>query len=293
MNPTLNSRVFVFFLLVFLIEGLSFNCLCAEPSDEQSFKREGDEAKSKTVVPNILDAVGEGFSDIGTSAGKIIKGTNEVISERVLNRDVHIWQRYVREFRESSQYSITLGVLRGDWKLTKLGTLIDKNYTSSGQYLNLVYEFHLKIYRRFGYVLGSSFGGTYEGGSINNEFLPPTEVVFPGGMIGLVYNFTPGLRLMVGGEYSLSRLNNIAERDGISSRAAAVPDDVTISVLAESFTLFSKVDFFVSLNWALRFELLQRKSEYNAPVGSDEEPVNASFGKKENRFGFGLLYHFL
>ena len=59
------------------------------------------------------------------------------------------------------------------------------------------------------------------------------------------------------------------------------------------FDLLGSVDFFYSLEWAVRLEAHVRWTRYISPGESKQKTVGASIEKTDHWFGTGLVYHLL
>jgi hypothetical protein len=208
-------------------------------------------------------------------------------------RNVHIWQRYVRGFRRDHNFSISLGGTSGAWSVDRLGTVFGEDIESTGGFVKARYSFHLPVYRGFGYLLGSSVGYHFESPDKTLNVIPVSSVQYPGVSLGAVMNLTPGVRLLFLVDYYLERFEDFAERDGLSSREDGTPDDPEISVNMSSLDFVLAVDVFLTLNWGLRIESHQRTTKYERPKESFSHPTNAALSKKDRWFGVGAVYNLL
>jgi hypothetical protein len=208
-------------------------------------------------------------------------------------RNIHIWKRYVRDFRRDHHFALIAGGSQGFWRVSRLGTIHDKSFASRSIVTRAQYSFHLPLYRGFGYLLGSTSGYEYEIVPAKAVFLPASAYQFPTLLFGLVYNFTPGVRTAIGMDYGISRMEDVAERDSISGRVDGLPDDPTISVTLSTVDIGWTGDYFVSLNWALRLEGHLRLTKYAQPKKLNGQALDADFRKNDKWLGAGLVFHLL
>ena len=200
---------------------------------------------------------------------------------------------FVQDYRKGHHFSLASGSGKGTWKVKRLGSIRDGSYKSSGNYLHGSYTFFLPLYGGFGYSLGSTFGYFSESKSKSEVFDAASAINLPGIGFGLNYNINPGFRIFGSISYGISRINGLIEKDGIYKEGD--PDDPEISITLNRFSLVSGLDYFFSLNWAVRFEYHEQFLKYNRPVISDGDPidVDASLSKNEHWVGVSLMYHFL
>jgi len=210
--------------------------------------------------------------------------------EQILNKqEIHHWERHVRGFRREHNFALTAGVSSGTWSIRHFGTLNHQTYDNSGIYSKFQYAYHIQIVRGFGYLLGSSAGYHYETADSRAVFHPVAAYEFPGILAGLVYNFSPAIRVAMTGESYLERHNGIEEKNGPN-------DDTKISVTIPAYDAGVFIDVFYDLGWALRLEAHRRHLDYQAPNERTDEPpfpVNAAFSKDDRWLGLGLVYHLL
>lgn len=196
------------------------------------------------------------------------------------------WERVVRGFRREHSFSVTGGYLRGRWTVRSMGTLKDRLISDDGAWSRAEYAYHLQLYEGFGYLLGSTFGATYTRTGESEPIKPPTSLIYPGLVAGLVYNFSPSVRAVAFGGINLERYDGIVESDGIG-------DDEKIYVTLESYDLGLAVDVFATLPLGVRLEFHDRYQKYRKPRSSEGKPVNASLERFDRWLGAGVVYHML
>lgn len=204
-------------------------------------------------------------------------------------QDVHIWKRYVRDFRHDHHFSFIAGVSQGQWRVARLGGLQNQRFEEQALVTRFQYSFHLPIYRGLGYLLGSSIG--YEYGMIATDLMFDRSpmYLFPTVQIGLVYNFTPGMRTAVAIDYGISRIEHMGER----GRPGDSVGDRMIGANLTGVDIGWSSDYFLTLNWALKLDVHWRSLAYAAPLELSGQAVDASFSKSDRWIGLGLLYHLL
>ena len=206
----------------------------------------------------------------------------------------HPWERFVRGFRREHQFALSLGLSRGQWQVQRFGDEVDdqikdQSFRSAGAWTKFQYSYHIKIYRGFGYLLGSSAGYHYERPPAKQTWRPVPGVQFPGVLAGFVLNINPVLRLSAALDVYLERYNRIVRH--LPNRP-----DTSISVTLQAYDLGFFVDVFYELNWAIRLEAHARQLYYLRPKrqsGDPDFPVDATFRKEDRWLGLALVFHLL
>lgn len=200
--------------------------------------------------------------------------------------NVHNWERYVRGFRREHHFALVAGYSSGVWELHRIGTIEGEKSHQKGIFGKFQYSFHLPIYRGFGYLLGSSFGGLYESSASGSDFRTVPSVMLPGVLAGFVLNVTPAFRCYLAGEIYLERFDGLQDRDGVG------PDE-RIHITTETFDGSFGFDWFYSLKWAVRAEGHLRRLVYVRPQEPAGKPVDANIKKRDEWVGLGIAHHFL
>lgn len=265
---------FYFWALVVMINFIPIGLAQSETKNPQN---ESQFEKTKKISLESIDHLQQSISNIAE------------------NREIHVWQRYVQNYREGHHFTFSTGIGSGEWIIDRLGTLENKTFRSSGVYGNFRYSYFLPIYNKFGYLLGSSMGYFHENKNSSDEFNAASAIYFPGVDFGLSYNVNPGFRTSFILSYGLNRIDGIEESDGISSRDDGVSDDPRLFVNLSVYSFLLSFDYFFSLNWGLSIDLSQKFSDYQSPVISSAEapPVDAIMKKSEQMLGISLIYHLL
>lgn len=198
---------------------------------------------------------------------------------------LHQWERYVQEFRRDHNFSLFVGRTEGTWMVSDFGGLKGQEYAMTGVAVKIQYGFHIPLWLGLGYFLGSSVGYYFE--SIrSNSFKPAHSLHLPGLLIGLVYDFSPSFRVLLGIDTYLERLDGIKEQ---SSSQDSILDATMLTWFDSSLSF----DYFFDLNLAARFEAHKRRVSY-IPMDSSEGKIeSASFNKQDWWLGVGLVYHIL
>jgi hypothetical protein len=232
----------------------------------------------------------EAASDESTPLARDIRDDGAKIFPQ---RNIHIWKRYVRDFRRDHHFAIVVGGARGSWKVSKFGTIHNQSFASKGFVTRAQYSFHLPIFRGFGYLLGSTCGYEYEITDEKVAFQPKPAYEFPTLLVGLAYNFTPGVRTAISVDYGISRMEEVEERDSRSGRLDGLPDDPIIGVTLTTLDLGWSTDYFVGLNWAIRFDAHWRLQKHAPPKKLAGQAIDADFRKDDRWLGLGLVFHLL
>ncbi len=201
-------------------------------------------------------------------------------------QELHRWERHVRGFRREHNFAFSLGASSGEWLIKRFGTLNGRRFDSSGVVARFQYSFHLPLYGGFGYMLGSSGGYNYEAADKRKPFQPVPSYVFPGLLVGLVYNASPVVRLSLAAEAYLERHNGLRERSGEG-------EGTEIHITMTAYDAGAFLDLFYDLSWALRLEGHYRHLEYHRPLDAIDLPVNANIKKNDRWMGLGVVYHLL
>jgi len=195
------------------------------------------------------------------------------------------WHQYVRGFRREHHFSTSLGYGAGTWRFSQLGD-VERDDVEVESYLSrFIYSFHIPISSSVGYFLGTSVGVSSE------QFLTRRVKVdsvysVPGILLGLAWDYNPGLRFAVGVDHYLERYEGFSHRE-------AVDGDQLMSFAVNVTDLFIWTDIFFRLNLALRVELHNRQTTFIRPPRAQEYLVGGRMAKKDQWLGLGLVYHLM
>ena len=118
-------------------------------------------------------------------------------------------------------------------------------------------------------------------------FIPTSAIMFPGLLVGLVYDINPLFRISTFADYFLERYNDIKKH-------TPGTEDQAISITAESFDLALNIDYFTYLNFGIRLEGHMRQASLIVPHSNEQGHFPAVKIKRTDRWaGLGLLYHIL
>lgn len=206
--------------------------------------------------------------------------------EVILNRqEMHIWQRYVRGFRRDHNFALSSSIAQNTWKIDQFGTLKGKQFQRQALVTRFQYSFHIPIYKGFGYMLGSSMGYALEQDNPGQPFTPASAFQIPGALVGLVWNYSPGIRFSSSAETYLERHDGIKEADHLG-------EDAQISITGLSYDIGLYLDLFYELGWALRIEAHNRQL-YILPPKYAFGAIDAKMRKDEQSIGMGIVHHLL
>lgn len=232
----------------------------------------------------------------GTALAEVPAGVSEALppagaveapeASAPLSREFTRWERVVRGFRREHHFGVTGGYLRGSWNVSSFGPLKNTQIGDEGFWTRGEYTYHLQIYDGFGYLLGSSLGTTYTRTSDVAALKPPTSLIYPGVVVGAVYNISPRFRLLGAGSVNLERY------DGLRALAEG-QDETQISITMESYDAQAALDIFVAINFAIRIEGHDRYQLYRKPRNAGDKAVNADIDRFDRWYGAGIVYHML
>ena len=204
---------------------------------------------------------------------------------REVRDQIREWDQSVLGFRKEHQFSWTLGISQGKWRFKRFGDQINKYHADSGSFTKMRYAYHLPIWRSFGYLLGTSVGYWDQiSGSSGMDIQSIT--MLPGIVAGFVLNMSPGFRSVLAVDYYLERWSGLKE-DNQSG------DDSDISVTARTVDVYTGLDIFYRLKWAVRLEAHKRWSNYKQPRQSTGKEVHASISREDQWYGLGILFHLM
>ena len=198
--------------------------------------------------------------------------------------EVHEWERYVRKFRKDHNLNLSLLEFEDRWRVGKFAGLEEEQFKIYRTSIRFQYMFHIALYKKFGYFIGSGSGLSLFSQSSDSRLTIGSAVAFPGVLAGFVQNFSPNHRMLVLGELFLERYDGLAtQRD----------DDGQMSVTFKTVHAALAYDYFLSLYIAARIQGSYEFSYYNKPANSDNKVVDASIKRQSLAFGLGLSYHIL
>lgn len=206
--------------------------------------------------------------------------------ERILKlrSNAHKWEHIVRGFRKEHHFSMESGYAAGEWHFDRISDLVNQRYASSSLNFGLSYSFHIPIYKRFGYYLGTSMGYQLER-QADIAVDPPTILKFPGFLAGLVMNFTPTIRMRLGSSMYLERWDDF--------QLKLLEDEQPFSATTRVLEGVVACDLFYDLYWGLSFQYQTRKNYYLRPQGATNYILDADLAKNERQFSVNLIYHLM
>mgnify|MGYP003683235395 CR=1 FL=1 len=200
------------------------------------------------------------------SLKKMIQQKFEDIKELRLHQ--HRWERSVRGFRREHNFSVSLGVDSGTWLGQFPNSSSSVNYLSTQYQLRGRYSFHIPVWKRVGYFLGTSFGRSIVETSGTPGFESPGVSYLPGVSGGLVWNISPGLRVSVGSDLNLVRLQDFYhEDDSILTTGRRVSQKVLLDLFMTISTAISIEYEWYDLSLAGTNEAELRRSGESLAIG--------------------------
>lgn len=203
-----------------------------------------------------------------------------------LRGKAHRWEHIVRGFRKEHHFSVIGSAASGEWRFQRYGDAVNDVQRSSGYELRLRYEFHIPLYKSFGYFLGSGFGAQKER-SADSRLQNPKIIKLPGITGGFVWNLSPVVRLKSGMELYLERW------DGLGLETGPLSKQESVSVTTRVVSLFAAIDIFYDLYYAVGFEYSQKKNHYLKPEKAANQRVNADLEKVESTASLVMTYHLM
>lgn len=199
--------------------------------------------------------------------------------------DTSNWQRFVGGFRKNHNFAVVVGRASNRWYVRDFGTIGDEHIESKAAYAKFQYSFHIPFSRSFGALLGSSTGYYFESLSDGSGFRAGPAIHLPGVLAGLVFNPTPVWRILVTAESYLERIETLRN-------TSVEPQEVLQTTMLTYYDFGLMIDFFYSLNWAVRAEGHYKYSA-NHPPARGQGVIEGSVQKYDLLFGMGLVYHLL
>ncbi len=159
------------------------------------------------------------------------------------------------------------------------------------------YSYHFQLIHGLGYFLGSSFGYLQETKRADLRvvgFRPISTWQLPGLQVGLSMNFTPRLRLMVGGDIHMERMENFTVLEEVVDKQTQEKQMQEKQISATLHTwpdAFVALDIFYKLRMAVRLEAHRRVLLYKPPRNSSGKSTDISLRKEDRWVGIGLVFH--
>ncbi len=205
--------------------------------------------------------------------------------EKIRSQEHH-WFRYVRNFRKDHSLGISFGLIQSDWQFDRFGNLKNEHVKSHGVETSIKYTYHFQFYKTVGYFLGSGFGYQISN-TVSGLPVIPNVINFPGVLAGGVINLLPSVRLVSGIDFHLERYEKLKSNDD------PLPDRKEISITMECKSVFTQLDLFYQLNWAITLGYEYRDTRYFKPKESLGFDVDASFNSESSLINLGVLYHLI
>jgi hypothetical protein len=202
-----------------------------------------------------------------------------------------IWRHYILDYRENHHVSL-LGLFgSSDFALKSFGSLRSRTLRKDFAGTRFGYAYHIPIFRKFGYLLGSQFGLNQYIGKADRFEVEDIVIVFPGLTFGLDYNFDSQWRLLGFFSINLERFDRITETDpGLDENNNS---RTTISTTMYGFDQALALDYFFAMRWALRWEAHYKRLYYERPKNPQGYELNANIKALETWYGVGFSYHLL
>ena len=198
--------------------------------------------------------------------------------------EVHEWERYVRRFRKDHNLNISVIQYQDYWRVSKFAELEEEEFRIYRTSIRFQYMFHIAIYKKFGYFIGSGGGFSLFSQSPDHRLNVGPVTAFPGILAGLVQNFSPNHRLLLLSELFLERFDKLATQR---------EENGQLSATFKTFHAGLAYDYFLTLYFAARIQTSYEFSYYDKPSNSHGKVVDANLRRQSLAFGLGLSYHIL
>ena len=153
------------------------------------------------------------------------------------------------------------------WRVTEAGAVRNAKEWSFAPGLVARYAFHFQLAKKFGGVVGTELGLTYEGGNLGkdvlpaecggNGFRPGPSILFPSMLLGVVQNYLEDRRFLVLGQYGAAWFPVMKTCAGIAAKhhsVDAIPHHLS---LMGQFDLFSSTSAAWSVGAGLRSHFIK------------------------------------
>ena len=226
------------------------------------------------------------------------KGAFATSFQRLKNirQRLHEWDRTVRGFRLGHHFHGYIGQERGSYRVN--GSLIEEgtgqsnhfahDFDTKASYWAFQYSYHIPLAGSFGYYLGSTIGLIYDESSSDGELQVDRMMMLPGVTLGLVYNFSPAIRVFGGVNAQLVRFERFQEKhsgEAISPTTTYFNGHALVNQIG--------LDLFFQLHWAVRVHREDAVIKNNKVFGASGSELGVSRRKKAERYLFGILYHII
>lgn len=227
-----------------------------------------DMASSQVV--GSLEAANKSLKQIPEKTQQLLVGYRKAFSQ---------WDRTLRGFRRAHHLSIVSGVGKA---YTKGHIFVDETkypYDFKGQStdLGVEYAFHLQLYRKLGYFVGTRFGGIDVLNMGQSDGRSQYVMQLPGLRAGLILNLDSAWRASIGGQLALLRYWNFIPISELGNRLSLT--------LAGGMVDFG-LDWFFSLRQGIHFEYQYYKWTY-----SYEETIGLE--RAGHSISLGLISHLI
>ena len=202
---------------------------------------------------------------------KVFDKSKEAIQD--YRASLHQWDALIRGYRRGHNYSLYGCSTSTNWE----SSIFEADLNTSEGCVGLSYGYHVKVYRIFGYMLGTSAEYNIlredDDDPITSD---PLIYQLPGVTGGLLFYFSTGFRLMLNATYTLERI----ERLSVNMMDYQERYNITLQV----FEYGVITDFFVSMHTGIRLF-------YKRKIRSNSSTFNML--GNSNSMGVGLVYHVL
>ena len=197
-----------------------------------------------------------------------------------IRKEIHRWDRTVRGFRNEHNFSLSLNNSSYSWSgfmSDPVDSFEDRSESLHGKFQ---YRFHLHLVDGLGYYLGSAFN-VYGPPDYESDLVRDTMFIgLPGIVAGLAWNLSPAVRIAVGIDAFLLRIERFERymsKDSSETREASANARVLAYQLA--------IDTFFTLKTAVRAEWEYSELFYST--------TKTKLRRKGHSFGVGLVYHLI
>lgn len=196
------------------------------------------------------------------------------------------WHAYFQDFRRNHHLALTFAASSGQWHYSHPRSDEHTTYNTRGLASKFDYSYRIAIGKKFGYLLGSSFGYSYEDVEGSSQLRVGSIWRLPGILAGGVWCLDSRWNLLATVERYLERVESFAESSSI------YPVQLKATMLT-TYDLALGVEYFSALFWGTRVEFHQREVAYIAPNDAEGKAEAAGIFRNDRWLGIGVVHHIL
>lgn len=198
---------------------------------------------------------------------------------RLIRERLHEWDRAVRGFRMDHNFTVIAGMDLGVWSGYVASKDVPFDIRSNLPFIALQYSFHIPILRTYGIGYYAGSRARFYAFEHSVEELPNARLYgLPSATGGFVWNISPGLRVHIGADAALLRVEDFASPEVI--------DSDELSATAQVLSYKAGMDIFFTLASGISVEYEQYELRYDS--GS-----NVSLRRHGNTWSLAFVWHLI